>query len=120
MLAGQEKDVIVVTWHPEDCVLHGDANPEKTSIYTGCEGVMVPVITEAEKVKRREADRLRFREADERIAIVDGAVWIREQSALQFAERDEIGLDFDHLGANVYRARSSGKSRRKARPGPTS
>lgn len=167
VLAGQEKDAIAVTWHPEDCVLPGDENPEKTRVYTGCDGVMVPVITEAEKVKRREkvkakrrrrgkkckplpprkrgadrpwkefkvaffysedaqhqhvafthgnhetagkllrreADRLRFHEADERIAIVDGAVWIREQFALHFAELDAIGLDFYHLSENVHRAR---------------
>ena len=167
VLAGQEKDAIAVTWHPEDCVLPGGENPEKTRVYTGCDGVMVPVVTEAEKVKRREkvkakrrrrgkkckplpprkrgadrpwkefkvaffysedaqrqhvafthgnheaagkllrreADRLRFREADERIAIVDGAVWIREQFALHFAELDAIALDFYHLSENVHRAR---------------
>ena len=54
VLAGQEKDAIAVTWHSEDCVLPGGENPEKTRVYTGCDGVMVPVITEAEKVKRRE------------------------------------------------------------------
>lgn len=31
-----------------------DEKGEKTRVYTGCDGVMVPIITEAEKVKRRD------------------------------------------------------------------
>jgi hypothetical protein len=54
---------------------------------------------------RREADRLLFREADERIGLVDGATWIREQMQLHFAELDGLGLDFFHLSENVHRAR---------------
>jgi hypothetical protein len=139
----------------------------KTRVYTGCDGVMVPVITQAEKQKRRtkvkekrrtcgqkrrplpplrkgtdqawkefkvvyfydeevrrqhvavthlnhtaagrlmrrEADRLDFRQADERIANVDGAPWIREQLQHHLAELDGLGLDFYHLGENVHRAR---------------
>jgi hypothetical protein len=34
--------------------------------------------TAAGRVMRREADRLDFRQADERIANVDGAPWIRQ------------------------------------------
>jgi chromosomal replication initiation ATPase DnaA len=54
---------------------------------------------------RREADRLLFREADERVGLVDGAVWIREQMQLHLAELDGLGLDFYHLSENVHRAR---------------
>ena len=54
---------------------------------------------------RREADRLDFRHANERIANVDGAPWIREQLQLHMAELDGLGLDFYHLGENVHRAR---------------
>ena len=54
---------------------------------------------------RREADRLRFPQADERVGVVDGAVWIREQFELHFAELDGLGLDFFHLSENVHRAR---------------
>lgn len=167
VLAAQQNDSIAVTWHAEDCIVPGAENPETSRVYTGCDGVMVPVITETEKIKRREkvkakrrrrgrkckplpprkrgadrpwkefkvaffysedaqhqhvafthgnhetagrllrreADRLRFREADERVAIVDGAVWIREQFALHFTELDAVGLDFYHLSENVHRAR---------------
>jgi len=168
VLQAQQSDAIKATWRAEDCVVAEEAKTgKKTRVYTGCDGVMVPVVTEAEKVKRREkvkakrrragkkrrplpprkrgadnawkefkvaffysedakhqhvafthgnhvaagallrreADRLRFREADERVGLVDGAVWIRDQMELHFAELDALGLDFYHLSENVHRAR---------------
>lgn len=156
-----------MAWQAKDCVVVEEKSREKTRVYTGCDGVMVPIITEAEKVKRRdaikakrhrggkkcrplpprkrgsdlawkefkvvffysedakhqhvafthgnhlqagtllrrEADRLRFREADEHVGLVDGATWIREQMELHLAELDGLGLDFYHLSENVHRAR---------------
>ena len=167
VLKAQESNDIQVAWHASDCVVPTDTTGQKTRIYTGCDGVMVPIITDAEKIKRRdktkakrrscgkkrkplpplkhgsdkpwkefkvaffysegaqhqhvafthgnhikagtllrrEADRLRFREASERVGLVDGAVWIREQMELHFAELDGLGLDFFHLSENVHRAR---------------
>ena len=168
VLQAQQSDAIKATWRAEDCVVPEEAKAgKKTRVYAGCDGVMVPVVTEAEKVKRREkvkakrrragkkrrplpprkrgadnawkefkvaffysedakhqhvafthgnhvragsllrreADRLRFREADERVGLVDGAVWIRDQMELHFAELDALGLDFYHLSENVHRAR---------------
>jgi hypothetical protein len=167
VLKAQQNDALAVTWHAEDCVASDAETGGKTRVYTGCDGVMVPIITDAEKLKRRsnvkakrrrrgqkckplpprrrgadrswkefkvaffyseggtqqhvafthgnhvaagkllrrEADRLRFREADERVGLVDGAVWIREQMQLHFAELDGLGLDFYHLSENVHRAR---------------
>ena len=58
-------------------------------------------------VLRREANRLGFARADERVANVDGASWIRQR----LEERpdqlplDGLGLDFYHLGENVHRCR---------------
>jgi len=167
--AVQQAAVLPTAWQAADCpvVENGRKVPEKTRIYTGCDGVMVPVITQAEKQKRRakvkekrrkcgrkrrplaplrqgadqawkefkvvyfydedlrhqhvavthqnhlaagrllrrEADRLDFRHARERIANVDGAPWIREQLQFHLAELDGLGLDFYHLGENVHRAR---------------
>jgi len=167
VLKAQQEDAIFVTWHAEDCVVPEGEKGETTRVYTGCDGVMVPIITDAEKVKRREnvkakrrrrgkkckplpprkrgadlswkefkvaffysedakhqhvafthgnhevagkllrreADRLRFQKADERVGLVDGATWIREQMQLHFAELDALGLDFYHLSENVHRAR---------------
>ena len=51
----------------------------------------------AGKLLRREADRLRFQKADQRVGLVDGATWIREQMQLHFAELEALGLDFYHL-----------------------
>lgn len=169
VLAAQQADAVDTAWTAADCPVteEGRVVPEKTRVYTGCDGVMVPIITHAEKQKRRakikekrqksgrkrrplpplrkgadkswkefkviyfydedmrhqhvavthknheaagrllrqEADRLDFRQACERIALVDGAPWIREQMQLHLAELDGLGLDFYHLGENVHRAR---------------
>ncbi len=59
-------------------------------------------------VVRREAARLGFADADERVAIVDGADWIREQLEELHPQRlplDGLGLDFYHLSENVHRCR---------------
>jgi hypothetical protein len=167
--AVQQAAAIATAWTSKDCevVENGRKVPGKTRVYTGCDGVMVPVVTQAEKQKRRasvkekrrkcgrkrrplpplrkgadqawkefkvvyfydedlrhqhvavthqnhqaagrlmrrEADRLDFRRARERIANVDGAPWIREQLQYHLAELDGLGLDFYHLGENVHRAR---------------
>jgi hypothetical protein len=167
--AVQQAAVLPTSWTAADCqvVENGGQVPEQTRVYTGCDGVMVPVITHAEKQKRRakvkaqrrkcgqkrrplpalrpgadqawkefkivyfydedlrhqhvavthlnhlaagrlmrrEADRLDFRHARERVANVDGAPWIREQLQYHLAELDGLGLDFYHLGENVHRAR---------------
>jgi len=54
VLKAQQEDDIAVTWHAEDCLVPEDATRKKTRVYTGCDGVMVPIITEAEKIKRRD------------------------------------------------------------------
>ncbi len=163
----QETGQIGTAWKAGECRLNPQESGPKTRVYAGCDGVMVPVITEAEKQKRRaavkakrrrcgkkcrplpprrrgadqawkefkvvyfysedmrrqhvafthrnheaagklmrrEADRLRFGEAEQRVAVVDGAPWIREQMELHLAELDGLGLDFYHLSENVHRAR---------------
>ena len=169
VLAAQQANMIDTAWTAADCEVteNGRVVPGKTRIYSGCDGVMVPIITHVEKQKRRtkvkekrqkcgrkrrplpplhkgadkswkefkvcyfysedmqhqhvsvtpqnhlaagrllrrDADRLKFRDASERISLSDGAPWIREQYLLHFAELDGLGLDFYHLGENVHRAR---------------
>jgi len=165
----QQAATLDTAWTAEDCrvTLEEPETSDKTRVYTGCDGVMVPVITQAEKQKRRtkvkekrrkcgkkrrplsplrkgadqawkefkvvyfydeellhqhvavthlnheaagrllrrEANRLGFRRANQRIANVDGARWIREQLEHHLAELDGLGLDFYHLSENVHRAR---------------
>jgi hypothetical protein len=61
VLKAQQDDAIAVTWHAEDCILPDGKTGEKTRVYTGCDGVMVPIITDAEKVKRRDGIRAKRR-----------------------------------------------------------
>jgi hypothetical protein len=63
--------------------------------------------TEVGRVVRREAERVGIARADERIANVDGATWIRQLlEGLQHAMNlDAIGLDFYHLSENVHKDR---------------
>jgi hypothetical protein len=168
VLAAQQNDTIPPAFTAADCVVPGDR--QRTRIYTGVDGVMVPIITDAEKRKRREnvvrkrrsaeragkrlrplpprrigADqsfkefktitfydetndhrhivlsrskrtqvgsilrreggRLKFREADERIANVDGASWIPPQLEDAELRLNGVGLDFYHLSENIHKAR---------------
>ena len=168
VLAAQQNDTIPPAFTAADCVVPGDR--QRTRMYTGVDGVMVPIITDAEKRKRRdnvvrkrrsaeragkrlrplpprrigadqsfkefktitfydetndhrhivlsrskrtqvgcilrrEGGRLRFREADERIANVDGASWIPPQLEDAELRLNGIGLDFYHLSENIHKAR---------------
>lgn len=169
VLAAQQARAIPPAFQAAQCVVDPRAEKKTTRIYTGLDGVMVPLVTEAEKatrrkqvrqkrqrsgkkrrplparrkganlpfkefktivfydehgehwhevlsrklrtqvgtVVRREAERLGFRQADEKIANVDGATWIPKQ----LNERpdqlplDGLGLDFYHLSENIHRCR---------------
>ena len=50
----------------------------------------------AGRMLRRMSDQVQFRQADERIALIDGAPWIRNQIEFH-GLTDDIGLDFYHL-----------------------
>lgn len=59
----------------------------------------------AGRVMRRDAGRLRLDQADDKVALVDGAPWIVNQIASQSLPLDAVGLDFYHLADNVHKAR---------------
>jgi hypothetical protein len=59
----------------------------------------------AGRLMRREAARIRFDQADEKVGNVDGSPWIRNQVEQQSLPLDDLGLDFYHLGENVHKAR---------------
>ena len=167
--AAQQAATLATAWTAEDCPVTqaGREISEQTRVYVGSDGVMVPVVTQAEKLKRRakvkakrrtcgkkrrplrplrpgadqswkefkivyfydeelrhqhvavthlnhevagrllrhEADRLGMRRANQRVANVDGAPWIRQQLEYHLPELDGLGLDFYHLSENVHRAR---------------
>ena len=54
---------------------------------------------------RHDACRLRLDLADDKVAVVDGAPWIRNQLQGQSLPLDVIELDFYHLADNVHKAR---------------
>lgn len=62
---------------------------------------------QASAVVRREAKRLGFALADEKIGNVDGATWIKAQLTdhPEQLPLDGLGLDFYHLAENVHRCR---------------
>lgn len=57
----QQSGQLDTAWKAEDCRVKDQAQGETTRVYTGCDGVMVPVITDAEKQKRREAVKAKRR-----------------------------------------------------------
>ncbi|MGN6521888.1 MAG: hypothetical protein ACTHMZ_01555 [Actinomycetes bacterium] len=158
-----------VTWAAGDCPgLDKDGQETgPTRVYLGCDGVMVPMVTEAEKqarrkkikgkrrrggkrckplprakggadlpykefkvvtlyddtcahrlvsvtrgdcdkageLMRRDAGRVGLDRADDKVAVVDGAEWIKNQLRRQSVPLDAIGLDFYHFADNVHKAR---------------
>ena len=59
----------------------------------------------AGRLMRREASRIRFDLAKERVGNVDGSPWIANQVERQSLPLDDLGLDFYHLSENVHKAR---------------
>ncbi len=158
-----------VTWDHNDCpALDKDGQEtDKTRVYLGSDGVMVPAVTEAEKQKRRQktkarrqrcgkkrkalprakkgadlsykefkivtlyddtcehrlvsvtrgdcekagelmrrdAGRVGLDKADDKVALVDGAEWIRNQLKQQSVPLDVIGLDFYHFAEKAHEAK---------------
>lgn len=165
----QRSGTLPTAFQAEECPADPQRPHSRTRLYAGCDGVMVPLVTEAEKqtrrkrvcekrrrrgrkcrplpprhkgsdlpfkefktlvfydepaqhwhevlsrgkrrsmgtLIRREAQRLGFERAHERIAVVDGADWIRRQLEESSLLLDGLGLDFYHLAENVHRARRS-------------
>jgi hypothetical protein len=169
VLRAQQENTVPTAFRAVECVVDPHAAQPLTRIYAGLDGVMVPLITEAEKVTRRhnvrqkrqrrgkvsrplpprrrgadqsfkefktitfydehgehwheslsrrsrlrigalvrrEARRLGFQYADEKIANVDGASWIKTQLTERADQLplDGLGLDFYHLSENIHRCR---------------
>ena len=59
----------------------------------------------AGRMMRHEAGRIALTEAQEKIALADGAVWIGNQIRSQNLPLDAVGLDFYHLSEHVHKAR---------------
>src|SRR5262249_5951253 len=62
----------------------------------------------AGQLMRRDAGRIALDWAQEKVANIDGADWIRNQIRRQSLPLDAVGLDFYHLADNVHQARRAG------------
>jgi hypothetical protein len=56
------------------------------------------------RMMRKEAAKLRLSEADEKIAVSDGAKWIRKQFDIRLPMLDAVILDFFHFAEHVAQA----------------
>jgi hypothetical protein len=61
--------------------------------------------TEAGRLMRRDAGRVGLDQADDKVGVVDGSEWIKNQIARQSLPLDDLGLDFYHLAENVHKGR---------------
>lgn len=60
---------------------------------------------QAGKLMRRDAGRVGLDQAEDKVAVVDGSEWIKNQLQRQSLPLDDMGLDFYHLAENVHKAR---------------
>ena len=60
---------------------------------------------QAGRLMRRDAGRIGLDKADDKVGVVDGAEWIKNQVKRQSLPLDDLGLDFYHLAENVHKAR---------------
>jgi hypothetical protein len=59
----------------------------------------------AGELMRQAAGRVGLRGADDKVAVVDGAPWIRNQMEAQSLPLDAVCLDYYHFAENVHKAR---------------
>jgi hypothetical protein len=60
---------------------------------------------EAGRLMRRDAGRVGLDKADDKVGVVDGLDWIKNQIQRQGLPLDDVGLDFYHLAENLHKAR---------------
>ncbi len=60
---------------------------------------------QAGRLMRRDAGRVGLDKADDRVGVVDGSEWIKNQVRRQSIPLDALGLDFYHLSENLHKAR---------------
>lgn len=60
---------------------------------------------QAGRFMRRDAGRVGLDRADDKVGVVDGSEWIKNQVERQSLPLDDLGLDFYHLAENVHKGR---------------
>jgi hypothetical protein len=61
--------------------------------------------TQAGRLMRRDAGRVGLDKADDKVGVVDGSEWIKNQVERHSIPLDDLGLDFYHLAENLHKAR---------------
>ncbi len=59
----------------------------------------------AGRIMRRDGGRVGLGKADDKVAVIDGADWIRNQLKKQSLPLDDVGLDFYHLADYAHKTR---------------
>jgi hypothetical protein len=59
----------------------------------------------AGRLMRRDGGRVGLSQADDKVAVVDGADWIKNQMTKQSLPLDDIGLDFYHLADYAHKTK---------------
>jgi hypothetical protein len=60
---------------------------------------------QAGRLMRRDAGRVGLDKADDKVGVVDGSEWIKNQMQRHSIPVDDLGLDFYHLAENIHKAR---------------
>jgi hypothetical protein len=60
---------------------------------------------QAGRLMRRDAGRVGLDKADDKVGVVDGSEWIKNQLKRHSIPLDDLGLDFYHLAENMHKAR---------------
>ena len=60
---------------------------------------------QAGRLMRRDAGRVGLDKADDKVGLVDGSEWIKNQIRRHSIPLDDLGLDFYHLSENLHKAR---------------
>jgi hypothetical protein len=60
---------------------------------------------QAGRLMRRDAGRVGLDQADDKVGVVDGSEWIKNQIGRHSLPLDDLGLDFYHLAENVHKAK---------------
>jgi hypothetical protein len=60
---------------------------------------------QAGRLMRRDAGRVGLDQADDKVGVVDGSEWIKNQIRRHSLPLDDVGLDFYHLAENLHKAR---------------
>jgi hypothetical protein len=100
VLKRQQRGELTPDWEAADC----RTSSEKTRVYLGCDGVLVPLVTDAEKQKRRTKTKLKRQRCGRRCRPLPP----RKEGADQAYKEFKLGVLYDEDQKRRYVAATSG------------